>query len=181
MKIVVRSSLRKKDGFVLRNENVKNGFVLRDENVEDGFHGTNDDLRPNLWLRRSKMGVPRSSESKNEDGGGSSKMGILFEKRGRVLINSRFSKNPYLRRTFFFEEPPIFVLRLQRPKNPPHIRSSELKIEKPHLQPSIFHPEDRRTPSSIFGSEELVEDRTEEERGRGLGLLRRWKGRVFQR
>ena len=55
---------------------------------------------------------------------------------------------------------PIFGSEDRR--TPPHLRSSEPKIEEPpHLQSSI--PEDRRTPpSSMFGPEEWVEDRTEE-------------------
>ena len=135
-------------------------------------HGADGDLRLNLRLRRSRMGGYSSIFGVEERRwGGSSKMGGFFE-------------DGVLRRTpLIFEEPsPLFEEPSFHLRRTPHLRYSAPKIEElpPHLQSSIFGPEDRRTlPSSIFGPEEWVEGRTEEggwdffEDGE---VLRRWGG-----
>ena len=91
--------------------------------------------------------VLRSSDPKNEDDPlPSSKSPSIFEEPPHLR-----SSGPEDRRS------PIFDFRSRRTKN------------LPHLQSSIFDPEDRRTPpSSIFGPEEWVEDRTEVGGGRGF-------------
>ena len=71
----------------------------------------------------------------------------------------------------FFEEPPhlrrtlhIFDLRSRRSKNPPH------------LQSSIFGPEDRRTPPHLRSSDPKDGSKIGRKTGEGVRLLRRWGG-----
>ena len=78
--------------------------------------------------------VLRSSGSKNEDRGGSSKNPPPSSKDSPSSKDPPSSKNPLI---FDFPVPKIEDLR--------HLRFSEPKIEEPHLQSSILWPEDRRT------------------------------------
>ena len=110
--------------------------------------------------------VLRSSGLKNaERRGESSKKGGILRRRGILQRREVLRRTPLLSSFFGAEDQrtPIFDLRSRRSKNPPilNLRSSEPKIEEP--------------PSSIFGPEEWVDDRTEEGRGGWDFFLRRTK------
>ena len=150
---------------VLRPRTWKMGRVLRSSEQEVPPPLLPSDLRPILRSRRSKMGGffdLRGRRSKVEDRGGSS---ILRLERSKMWGGS-----------------PIFWFR--RSKNPPPYTIFGAEDRRtPHLQSSTFGPEDRRVPppSTIFGPEEWVEDRTEDGEGgwdffEDGGLLRRWEG-----
>ena len=96
----------------------------------------------------------------------------------RIIFYLR--RTPLLRRTLpCSRNLPIFVLRSRRSKNP-HLLSSEPKID----EFSIFNlrfsaPKIEDPPSSIFGPEEWVEDRTKEGGGTSSkmgGFFEDWGG-----
>ena len=115
--------------------------------------------------------VRRSSESKIEDKGGSSLLGVE-DRRLKITGVLRFSGSEDRGRGFFdlrsrtIEEPPFRPRSLgpedRRTRPSSSIFGAEDRRTPPYLQSSIFCPEDRRTPlilSSIFCPEEWVEDR----------------------
>ena len=117
------------------------------------LHGADDDLRSYFRVRRSKIrGVLRSSGSKNEGWRNCSKIGRRFFEVGVRRIISSSSKNSL-----------SSILPLRRSKKPPFYDLRSRRSWNSHLQSSIFGPKIRsKNPSSsIFGSEEWVEDRIE--------------------
>ena len=122
--------------------------------------------------RRLKIGgVLRSFGSEDRGRGSSSILGAGRSKNPPLVLDLRSRK---------IEEPPVIsIFRAEDRRTPPlifNLRSSALKIEEPplsYLRPSAPKIEEPR-PSSIFGPEEWVKDRTED--GGGVRLLRRWGG-----